>query len=89
MTEEAESVLLRDLGVSGSAIRLNLRQNERWRRERSALLERFRPQVEEIKREFSDHLRRVTPRAKCPWAQATWTGTPTWTHWRRSASTAS
>ena len=63
MTEEAESVLLRDLGVSGSTIRLNLQENERWRRERSALLERFRPQVEEIKRELCDHLRRVTSRA--------------------------
>ncbi|GAG45393.1 unnamed protein product [marine sediment metagenome] len=61
--EEAEGGLLRDLGVSGSAIRLNLRQNERWRRERSALLERFRPQVEEIQRELSNHLRRVNARA--------------------------
>jgi hypothetical protein len=61
--EEAESVSLRDLGVSGSAIRLNLQENEKWRRERSALLERFRPQVEEIQRELSDHLRRVTSSA--------------------------
>jgi hypothetical protein len=63
MTEEAESVSLRDLGVAGSAIRVNLQENERWRRERSALLERFRPQVEEIQRELIDHLRRGTSRA--------------------------
>jgi len=58
--EEAEGGSLRDLGVSGSAIRLNLQQNERWQGERSALLERFRPQVEEIQRELSNHLRRAT-----------------------------
>jgi hypothetical protein len=63
MTEEAERVSLRDLGVAGSAIRLNLQENERWRRERSALLERFRPQVEEIQRELIDHPRRDTSRA--------------------------
>jgi hypothetical protein len=58
MTEEAESVSLRDLGVSGSAIRLDLQENERWRSEQTALLERFRPQVEEIQRELGDYLRR-------------------------------
>ena len=60
MTEEAETVSLRDMGVSGSAIRLNLEENERWRRNRTALLEEFRPQVEEIQRELSDQLSRVT-----------------------------
>lgn len=56
--EEAESGFLRDLGVSGSAIRINLQQNERWRTKRSALLQRFRPRAEEIKRELGDRLRR-------------------------------
>jgi len=58
-TEEAESAALRELGVSGSAIRLNLEQSEGWRAKRSALLEEFRPKLDEIKRELSDHLRRV------------------------------
>jgi hypothetical protein len=58
-TEEAEAAVLRDLGISGSAIRVNPQQNERWREKRSALLQRFRPQLEEIKRELGDYLRRV------------------------------
>ena len=58
-TEEAEAVALRELGVSGSAIRINLEQSEGWRARRSALLEEFRPKLDEIKGELSDHLRRV------------------------------
>jgi hypothetical protein len=58
-TEEAEAVALRELGVSGSAIRLNLEQSEGWRAKRGALLEEFRPKLDEIKGELSDHLRRV------------------------------
>jgi hypothetical protein len=58
--EETESAILRDLGISGSAIRPNLQHNERWREKRSELLQRFRPQLDEIKRELGDHLRRVT-----------------------------
>ncbi len=58
-TEQAESVTLRELGISGSAIRLNMEQSQGWREKRSELLEGFRPRVDEIKRELSDHLRRV------------------------------
>jgi hypothetical protein len=47
---------VRDLGVSGSAIRLNPRQNERWRQSWSELQQTFRPQVDEIKQELTDHL---------------------------------
>jgi len=54
--ERAERELLRDLGVSGSAIRLNMEQNRTWLDKRSGLMERFLPRVEEIRRELSDHL---------------------------------
>jgi hypothetical protein len=57
--EQAEAVTLRELGVSGSAIRLNMEQSERWREKRCELLEGFRPKLDEIKRELSDHLRGV------------------------------
>ena len=57
--EAAEAEVLRELGVSGSAIRLNMEQSQRWRETRSQLLERFRPSLDEIRRELSDHLRRV------------------------------
>ena len=60
--EQAEAVILRELGVSGSAIRLNMEQSEGWREKRSELLARFRPKLEELKRELSDHLRRVISR---------------------------
>ena len=53
---EAEGACLRDLGVSGSAIRLNPRENERWQQSWSELRQRFRPQVDEIKQELTDHL---------------------------------
>ena len=54
--EEAESACLRDLGVSGSAIRPNPRENERWRRKWSELQQAFRPQADEIKQELTDRL---------------------------------
>jgi hypothetical protein len=54
--EEAEGACVRDLGVSGSAIRLNPRENERWRQKWSELQQAFRPQADEIKRELTDHL---------------------------------
>ncbi len=55
-TERAESELLGDLGVSGSAIRLNMEQNRAWLEKRSGLMERFLPRVEEVQRELSDCL---------------------------------
>jgi hypothetical protein len=57
--EQAEAVTLSELGVSGSAIRLNMEQSERWREKRSELLKKFRPKLDEIKRELNDHLRQV------------------------------
>ena len=57
--EAAEAEVLRELGVSGSAIRLNMEQCQGWRETRSQLLERFRPSLDGIRRELSDHLRRV------------------------------
>jgi hypothetical protein len=57
--EEAETAVLRGLGVSGSAIRLNMERSERWRERRSELQERYRPRVDEVKRELGDHLRRI------------------------------
>jgi hypothetical protein len=55
-TEETESVVLGELGVSGSAIRLNLQQSESWRRRRSELQQKFRPQLEALERELSARL---------------------------------
>jgi hypothetical protein len=57
--EEAETAVLRGLGVSGAAIRLNMERSERWRERRSELQERYRPRVDEVKRELGDHLRRI------------------------------
>jgi hypothetical protein len=54
--EEAESACLRDLGVSGSAIRLNPRGNERWQQRSSELQQAFRPKADEIRQELTDHL---------------------------------
>jgi hypothetical protein len=54
--EEAEGACVRDLGVSGSAIRLNLRENERWRQRWSELRQEFRPKADEVKQELTDHL---------------------------------
>jgi hypothetical protein len=54
--EAAESACMRDLGVSGSAIRLNLRENERWQQRWSELQQAFRPQADEIKQTLTDHL---------------------------------
>ena len=56
---QAEAVTLRELGVFGSAIRLNMEQSEGWREKRSELLAEYRPKLDELKRELSDHLRRV------------------------------
>ena len=54
--ESAERELLRDLGVSGSAIRLNPRENERWRQRWSELQQAFHPKADEIKRKLTEHL---------------------------------
>jgi hypothetical protein len=54
--EAAEGARVRDLGVSGSAIRLNPRENEHWRQKWSELQQAFRPQVDEIKQKLSDQL---------------------------------
>jgi hypothetical protein len=58
--EQAEAVILRELGVSGSGIRINMEQSEAWREKRSELLARFRPKLDELKRELSVYLRRVS-----------------------------
>ena len=63
--EQAEAVTLRELGVSGSAIRLNMEQSQRWREKRGELAEGFRPKLDEIKRELSDHLRRAISGGQC------------------------
>jgi len=54
--EAAESACLRDLGVSGSAIRINPNENERWRRRRNELQQAFGPKLSGIERELTDHL---------------------------------
>ncbi len=54
--EEAEGACLRDLGVSGSAIRLNPRENEGWRQKFSELQQAFRPKLDEIEQELTDRL---------------------------------
>jgi hypothetical protein len=55
-TEEAEIIRVRDLGISGSAIRINPQENEGWRQRLSDLQREFRPEVDEIRRELTDHL---------------------------------
>jgi hypothetical protein len=60
-TEQAESAFLRELGISGSAIRLDLQRSEKWRGKRDELLRRFRPRLDEIKRELGDHLLQDSP----------------------------
>jgi hypothetical protein len=57
--EEAEAGSLRELGVSGTAIRLNMERSERWRERRSELEGRYRPRLDEIKRGLGDRLRRL------------------------------
>ena len=57
-TEEAESARLRDLGLSGSAIRINPRASEGWPQRMGELQREFRPKLDEIRRELSDHLLR-------------------------------
>jgi hypothetical protein len=54
--EEAGGSCLRELGVSGSAIRPNPRQNERWQRRWDELQQTFAPKTQAIKRELADHL---------------------------------
>ena len=54
--EQTESARIRDLGISGSAIRLNPQENEPWRRRWSELQQAFRPKLDEIKQELTDHL---------------------------------
>jgi hypothetical protein len=56
LVESAERELLREAGVSGSAIRLNMEQNQTWLEKRRRMVERFLPRLEEIRRELSDYL---------------------------------
>jgi hypothetical protein len=55
-TQGAEDPRLRDLGISGSAIRLNPDHNEAWCRARTELQQRFLPKVDQIKRELTGYL---------------------------------
>jgi hypothetical protein len=54
--EEAESARIRELGVSGSAIRINPRESERWQQGWSRLQQAFGPAADAIKQELNDHL---------------------------------
>jgi hypothetical protein len=56
VVEEAGRELLRDQGISGSAIRLNMEQNRNWLEKRSRMMKRFLPRLEEIRGELSDLL---------------------------------
>ena len=56
--EETENARLRDLGISGSAIRPNPRASEAWRQRMNELQREFRPKLDEIRRELTDHLLR-------------------------------
>jgi len=58
--EESENARLRDLGISGSAIRVNPRASEGWRRKMVELQREFHPKLDEIRRELTDHLLRDT-----------------------------
>ncbi len=53
-TQRAADPRLNDLGISGSAIRLNPDQNEAWRQAQTELQQRFLPQVDHIKRDLTD-----------------------------------
>jgi len=57
-TRGAEDPRLRELGISGSAIRLNPDQNQAWRQAQAELQQRFLPKLEQIKRELADYLMR-------------------------------
>ena len=57
-TRGAEDPRLRELGISGSAIRLNPDQNQAWRQAQAELRQRFLPKLEEIRRELTDSLMR-------------------------------
>jgi hypothetical protein len=54
--EESENARLRDLGISGSAIRANPQAIESWRQRMGELQREFRPKLEEIRRELVDQL---------------------------------
>jgi hypothetical protein len=54
--EAAENARVRDMGISGSAIRVNLQENESWRQRLCELRREFRPKVDEIRRELTDRL---------------------------------
>jgi len=56
--EEAENARLRDLGISGSAIRVNPRASEGWPQRMGELQREFHPKLDAIRRELSDHLLR-------------------------------
>jgi hypothetical protein len=56
--EEAENARLRDLGISGSAIRVNPRASEGWPQRMGELQREFQPKLDAIRRELSDHLLR-------------------------------
>jgi hypothetical protein len=55
-TEEAETTRLRALGISGSAIRLNLQASGEWRARMGELRREFELKLDQIRRELSDHL---------------------------------
>jgi hypothetical protein len=61
-TQGAPDPRLRDLGLSGSAIRVNPDQNQAWLQARSELRQRFLPEVDRIGRELADHLLESGPR---------------------------
>jgi len=54
--EKSESTRVRALGISGSAIRLNLRENEEWRQRDSELREAFEPKLDQVKQQLARHL---------------------------------
>jgi hypothetical protein len=57
-TRGSEDPRLRELGISGSAIRLNPDQNEAWCRAQTELQRQFFPKLEQIKGELTDSLLR-------------------------------
>ncbi len=56
--EEAENARVRHLGISGSAIRVSLQENDKWRQKRSELRKEFGSKVYELKQELIRHLLR-------------------------------
>jgi hypothetical protein len=57
-TQRSEDPRLHDLGISGSAIRLNPDQNEAWCKAQTELQRRFVSQVDQIKRDLTDRVLR-------------------------------